>query len=97
MKNIKWYIIGFLAVILFLLVHNYNLLVEIKGYKLKSSKDMSALSLKIDTLVRINDSVSNELFIQTTNVTRYEIALDRLKEVDSVAAKKFEEKLHNIE
>lgn len=43
------------------------------------------------------DSIQNELFIQSTNVTRYEIALDRLKENDSVAASKFEKALSNIE
>lgn len=43
------------------------------------------------------DSINNELFIQTTNVTRYEIALERLKEVDPAAADKFEKQLSNIE
>jgi cell division protein FtsL len=43
------------------------------------------------------DSLRNELFIQSTNVTRYEIALDRLKEQDSIAAIKFDKALSNIE
>lgn len=43
------------------------------------------------------DSIQNELFIQTTNVTRYEIALDRLKEEDSIAGKKYEDILFTIE
>lgn len=51
----------------------------------------------IDSLTYINDSLKNELFIEQTNVVRYEIALDRLKEVDSVSAQKFEESLYNIE
>lgn len=45
----------------------------------------------------INDSLKTEIFIQTTNVTRYEIALERLREEDSICAKKFEDKLKNIE
>lgn len=45
----------------------------------------------------VNDSLTNEIFIHSTNVTRYEIALERLKEEDSVCAKKFEDKLTNIE
>lgn len=45
----------------------------------------------------INDSLKNEIFIHSTNVTRYEIALERLREEDSICAKKFEEKLTNIE
>lgn len=43
------------------------------------------------------DSIQNELFIQSTNVTRYEIALDRLREQDSIAANKFDKALSNIE
>ena len=43
------------------------------------------------------DSINNELFIQTTNVTRYEIALERLREEDSSAAMKFEDALNTIE
>lgn len=45
----------------------------------------------------INDSLKNEIFIHSTNVTRYEIALERLREEDSICANKFEEKLTNIE
>lgn len=51
----------------------------------------------VDSLHMVVDSLNNELFIQTTNVTRYEIALDRLKEVDSISAKKFEDELSNTE
>lgn len=43
------------------------------------------------------DSINNELFIQSTNVTRYEIALERLREEDSVAANKFDNILFTIE
>lgn len=51
----------------------------------------------VDSLHMVVDSLNNELFIQTTIVTRYEIALDRLKEDDSISAKKFEDKLSNTE
>lgn len=37
------------------------------------------------------DSLKNELFIAQTNQTRYEIALDYLKEEDEKAWEKFEE------
>lgn len=43
------------------------------------------------------DSLQNELFIQSTNVTRYEIALDRLRQEDNIAASKFDKALSNIE
>jgi len=51
----------------------------------------------VDSLMYLNDSLKNEVFIEHTNVDRYEIALDRLKEEDSIAAQKFEDKLFNIE
>ena len=41
-------------------------------------------SIKIENnCCLVNDSLSNELFIQTTNVTRYEIIIDRIREKDS--------------
>jgi hypothetical protein len=45
---------------------------------------------KVDSLQKVIDSLSAELFIQTINNTRYEIALDNFKEKDSVLARKFE-------
>lgn len=52
---------------------------------------------QIDSLIRINDSLKYEVFIEHTNYERYEIALDLLKEEDSIAAVKFEKQLFNIE
>jgi hypothetical protein len=43
------------------------------------------------------DSLQNELFINQSNVGRYETALGLLSEEDSVAAKKFEDKLSETE
>jgi len=43
------------------------------------------------------DSLQTELFINQSNVGRYETALGLLSEEDSVAAKKFEDKLSEIE
>lgn len=40
------------------------------------------------------DSLHNELFIKQTEVGRYEVALEMLKEEDSVAAAKFENILY---
>jgi len=51
----------------------------------------------IDSLIYLNDSLKYEVFIEHTVVDRYEIALEELREDDSVSAKKFEEKLSNIE
>jgi hypothetical protein len=43
------------------------------------------------------DSLQNELFISNTTIDRYDIALEYLREEDSIAAKKYEDKLSNIE
>jgi len=43
------------------------------------------------------DSLQTELFINQSNVGRYETALGLLSEEDSVAAKKFEDKLSETE
>jgi hypothetical protein len=53
---------------------------------------------QIDSLNYQIDSLNNEIFINETIVTRYEISLDYLKEVNPKAAKQFEEYLsHNTE
>ena len=66
---------------------------ELRGYIF----EIADQKIKYDSLYQVKDSVSNELFIQLTNATRYGIALDSLKNRDSVAARKFEECLSNIE
>jgi len=43
------------------------------------------------------DSLQTELFIQKTNVGRYEMALELLKSEDSLAAKQFENQLNQTE
>lgn len=63
----------------------------------KQSKVENNPTKVIDSLTYINDSLKNELFIEHTNVVRYEIALDRLKESDTISAQKFEDALFNIE
>ena len=51
----------------------------------------------IDSLHCVIDSISNEEFISRMNYERYEIALDKLKEEDSISADKFENCLKNTE
>ena len=50
-----------------------------------------------DSLQKVVDSLQNEVFIQSTSTTRYEVALDRLKEQHPEAATQFEEQLSNTE
>lgn len=44
----------------------------------------------VDSLQNEIQRIQNELFISETTITRYEIALQYLKEEDSVAANRFE-------
>ena len=61
-------------------------------------KELSKLRSEIKTYQNTNlDSLQAELFIQQTNVGRYETALGLLSEEDSVASKKFEDKLSETE
>lgn len=50
---------------------------------------------QLDNKTTVNvDSLQNELFIKQTEVGRYEMALEMLKEEDSIAASKFENILY---
>ena len=52
---------------------------------------------EISPLQKEMDSLRNELFIQETNVQRYEIAIDMIKDEDSLLYEKFQEYLNNTE
>jgi hypothetical protein len=54
-------------------------------------------STNTDSLQHVVDSLHDELFIQSTNVTRYEIAIETLKENYPQAAEQFDECLKNTE
>jgi translation initiation factor 2B subunit (eIF-2B alpha/beta/delta family) len=51
----------------------------------------------VDSLHQVIDSLNNELFIQNTNTTRYETAIERLRENYPQAADQFDDCLKNIE
>jgi len=82
----------FLIVILLM----FSVWVVVKNWINVSQIDKSN-KIVVDSLSNTIDSLNNELFIQQINITRYEIALGQLMENDSISAKKFEDKLYNIE
>ena len=51
----------------------------------------------IKTLELENDSLKNELEVQLRYMDRYDIAIDRFKELNPKAAEELEECFHNIE
>jgi hypothetical protein len=74
----------------------YNQKEQIKD--LKSSLNQAHQKIQtVDSLVRINDSLVSDLFIEHMNVERYEITLDRLKIEDSLSAAIFETYLSTTE
>jgi hypothetical protein len=61
-------------------------------------KELAKLRSEIKSYQNTNiDSLQTELFINQSNVGRYETALGLLSEEDSIAAKKFEDKLSETE
>ena len=74
----------------------YNQKGQIK--ELKSSLNATTQKIQtVDSLHAVIDSLDNEVFIEHTKADRYEIALDRLKEEDSISAAMFEIYLHQTE
>ncbi len=66
--------------------------------ELKVSIHESAQKIQtIDSLIRITDSLSSEVFTEHIRAERYEITLDRLKSEDSLTATIFEIYLHQSE
>jgi predicted RNase H-like nuclease (RuvC/YqgF family) len=67
----------------------YNQKHQIK--ELKTSIDGSVQKTRtIDSLHTVIDSLSSEVFIEHTNYERYEIALDRLRDVSPKSAEEFD-------
>ena len=83
-----------LGLVLLLVVRSQREEIE----RLKAAESMlQGGDIKSAQTIEYMDSLRNELFIANTTITRYDIALENLREEDSVAAKKFEDKLSNIE
>ena len=55
---------------------------------------VSCNNKSVDSSQATIDSLRSELFVEQTRVGRYEIALEMLREEDSVAANKFENILY---
>jgi hypothetical protein len=60
-------------------------------------KELKTTQPNIDSVQYVVDSLHDELFIQSTNVTRYEIAIEKLRENHPQAAEQFDECLKNTE
>ena len=60
-------------------------------------KELKSTQPNIDSVQHVVDSLHDELFIQSTNVIRYEIAIETLRENYPQAAEQFDECLKNTE
>lgn len=60
----------------------------------KITQKNTTIEKKLDSLQNVVDSLANEVFIHKTNVDRYEITVERLRERDSIAAQKLEDILY---
>jgi hypothetical protein len=86
LRETKFYLVVVTLAFLGLLVNYLN----VKEELIKCQTDKYSLPGGDVSATELNDS----LFILSTNLGRYEIALDMLKEEDSVAAQKFENILY---
>ena len=84
--QIRFYLVVAILAFMSLLVHYLNQQEELK----KCQTDKYSLSGGNISTSELRDS----LFIMSTNLGRYEIALEMLREEDSVAAQKFENILY---
>ena len=66
-------------------------------YATKDATTFENLDREIEHREMLIDSLEQEIFAKDVQLGRYEFALDILKEVDSVAASKYEEQLSNTE
>lgn len=60
-------------------------------------QELNQVTAKIDSLSKLTDSLQNSMFRFETDAVRYEIALQYLRERDSVAANTFDSALITIE
>ena len=58
--------------------------------QIKTLNEKPDLTHQVDSLIKVKDSLDNELFIKHTEADRYEIALDRLREVSPKSAEEFD-------
>jgi hypothetical protein len=80
--------------LLFYIIYNQKHQIQ----ELKSSLKSTTQKIQtVDSLHTVIDSLNSEIFIEHTNAERYEIALDRLEEEDSLTAAIFEIYLHQTE
>jgi hypothetical protein len=58
--------------------------------------ELQTVTVKVDSLSKLTDSLHNEMFGFETSGVRYEIALQYLRERDSVAAQYFDSVLSHM-
>lgn len=89
------YIYHIMIRVILMLVFVFSIIFGVKSCiedKAKAIQDEK--QAKIDSLQKVVDSLSSEIFVIETNYQRYQIALDILKQRDTVASQKFEDILY---
>ena len=89
------YIYDIMVRVILMLVFVFSMVFGIKScIKNKVKVKQEEAQVEIDSLQRVIDSLSSEIFVIETNYQRYEIALEILKQRDTVASQKFEDILY---
>jgi len=81
------------AMLFYIIFHQKEQIKELRTAIHQSAQKMQT----IDSLIRVNDSLVSEVFIEHTNYERYELTLDRLRSEDSLTASIFEIYLNQSE
>jgi hypothetical protein len=81
------------GMLFYIIFHQKEQIKELRTAIHQSAQKMQT----IDSLIRITDSLSSEVFTEHIRADRYEITLDRLKSEDSLTATIFEMYLNQSE
>ena len=93
-KNQKYFTIGGACLLLVLNGEQRTRIFKLQQ-EVKTAKMLQNGSISSDSLISVNDSLKNEIFILQTQNSRYEMAMQYLYEIDSKHGIMFEEYLNN--
>jgi hypothetical protein len=93
-KNQKYFTIGGACLLLVLNGEQRTRIFKLQQ-EVKTAKTLQNGSISSDSLISVNDSLKNEIFILQTQTSRYEMAMQYLYEIDPKHGIMFEEYLNN--
>ena len=93
-KNQKYFTIGGACLLLVLNGEQRKRIFNLQQ-ELKTTQTLHSDKNVVDSLVVVNDSLTNELFILQTQNSRYELGMQYLYEINPKVGREFEEYINN--